>query len=164
MIIGGRSLHIFSITTMPYFSQSKAPNIPGRQPIMDKLLVELAFGPVEVDDGLGVEEESDIRPDAETWIEVVGGMHSDGKGVIVLLNIDCVDGPQLVVLDDHLRPRPTLLLPVIVLDVSVLEDVLIVSNHVKALIHYLSVFLAVNVVSHLISLQRIRISVLNYAV
>lgn len=66
-----------------------------------------------------------------------------------------------MVLDDHLRSRSTLLLPIKVLNVSVLEDVLIANHHVKALIHYLTVFFAVDMVSHLFSLQRIGISVLN---
>jgi hypothetical protein len=78
---------------MSYFSQSKTPNILCRQSIMNKLLMQLALWSVEVDNGLGVEEQGDIRPDAETELEIIAGMCSDGKGVVVLFNIDCFGGP-----------------------------------------------------------------------
>jgi hypothetical protein len=136
---------------MPYLGKPKASNITCCEAIMDELLMDFAFRSMKVDDGFGIEEQCDICPDTETWIEVVGGMCSNGKCMIVLFNIYCIDGSQLMILNNHLGPHFSLLLAIVVLDVSMLEDVLIFNHDVEALVHNFSVFFTIDVVSDLVS-------------
>lgn len=62
MIVDGLSFEVFGVAAVADLGESKTADVLGCQAIVDELFVGFAFRSMEVDDGLGVEEESDVRP------------------------------------------------------------------------------------------------------
>ena len=61
----------------------------------------------------------------------------------------------------HLGHRLSLLWPVVVFDISVLEDVLVLHHHLEGAIDDQSVFLTVDQISHVGSIERVGVAVVD---
>jgi hypothetical protein len=129
---------------------------------MDELLMKLTFRSVEIVNSFSVEKQSDICSDTKSWIKVICCMGGNVNSIMILLKLNRFYGSQLMIGYHHLRTSFPFSWTIIIFNVTVFEYVLIVYENIETLVHDFPVLFTVNMVSHIISVQRISLSVLHY--
>lgn len=105
----------------------------------------------EGDNGLGVEKESDVTPDAECGLKLIGGVCGDRDEMLIFFKVFCAFWSEFVVGEEHFRYFFPFFWSIVVFYVLMLIDMFIVQHDVKALIDYFSVFLSIDEVSDCVS-------------
>lgn len=80
--------------------------------------------------------------------------------MLILLEVEDIDRSQLMIGQYHLSNSLSFLRSLIILKVRMLKNVSILNHDVKAIIHYPSILLPIDEVSHLISIKWVGIAVL----
>lgn len=87
MVVYSLGFEVLGVAAMADFCEPEAADVFGGEAIVDELFVEFAVGSMKVDDGLGVEEEGDVGPDADCRVEAIGGMCGKIKLIGILFEI-----------------------------------------------------------------------------